>query len=145
MKQCVLDASVAAKWFVRDPSEELQAEAGKLLEAHTKDQLLFTVPDLFWAEFTNVILKATRQGRISLEEAGGSLQSVRALTFSTVSSEPLLDGGLSIAMAFKCGLYDSIYVALSQSLRLPVVTADKRLVNSLQGVFDVQWLGTFVS
>ncbi len=141
MTQCVPDANVAAKWFVLDPTEELQAEAGKLLAAHTEGALVFAVPDVFWAEFTNVMLKATRQGRISSDEARGSLQSLRALTFNTMASEPLLETALSIALAFRCGLHDCIYVALAQSLRWPLITADKRLVNSLEKVFDVKWLG----
>ena len=145
MNQCVLDASVAAKWLISDPSEELQQEARKLLTAHTQGQLLFTVPNVFWAELSAVILKAARQMRMLPDDARASIQSLELLTFTTVSSRSLLETAFSIAMAFRCSLYDCLYVALSQSLRYPVITADKRLVNSLGTVFNVQWLGTLPS
>jgi predicted nucleic acid-binding protein len=50
---------------------------------------------------------------------------------------------LEIAMAHDLTAYDAAYVALSQQLGLPLITADAPLVSALARTpFDVHWLGT---
>ena len=65
MTTVVLDASVAAKWFLPSPSETLRDEAFNLLGQYANGELRFIVPDLFWPEFGNILWKAARQGRCS--------------------------------------------------------------------------------
>ena len=67
MTRCVLDASVAAKWFLPASGETLTEEALRLLEGYVKGDTRFLVPDLFWPEFGNILWKAVRLGRISRE------------------------------------------------------------------------------
>jgi len=43
----VLDASVAAKWFLPSVDEPLAAEAQTLLRRYANGDIEFTVPDLF--------------------------------------------------------------------------------------------------
>jgi predicted nucleic acid-binding protein len=66
---CVLDASVAAKWFLPGARETLAAEAAEVLEAYAAGRLRLLVPDLFWPEVGNILWKAVRQGRMSLTSA----------------------------------------------------------------------------
>ena len=47
----VLDASVAAKWFLPAAHETLADEAMRVLDAYVAGQLRLLVPDLFWPEF----------------------------------------------------------------------------------------------
>ena len=48
MTACILDASVAAKWFLPGASETLAAEAADLLASYSAGRLRLLVPDLFW-------------------------------------------------------------------------------------------------
>ena len=63
MTQFVIDASVAAKWFLPPAGEPLADEALRLLAGYADGRFRFVVPDLFWAECGNILWKAVRQGR----------------------------------------------------------------------------------
>jgi predicted nucleic acid-binding protein len=55
----------------------------------------------------------------------------------------VLDQALIIAIRFDRTAYDSVYVALAESRRTQLVTADERLANALAAYFPVKWLGTY--
>jgi predicted nucleic acid-binding protein len=137
----VLDATVAAKWVL--DGEPLADVAVSLLERFAEDDLRFVVPDLFWAEFGNVLWKAARQGRISAEAAGAAVEGLRARRLPTVSSLRLVEAAFKIANAFGRSVYDGIYVALAIKADAVFVTADERLANALAARLPVKWLGAW--
>ena len=53
----VLDASVAAKWYL-PRGESLVEESLRLLNGFTSDQTRLAVPDLFWPEMGSIFWKA---------------------------------------------------------------------------------------
>ena len=61
MTAYVLDASVAAKWFLHPVRETLTSEALQLLHEYVAGRVRLPVPDLFWSEFGNVLWKAVHQ------------------------------------------------------------------------------------
>src|SRR5262249_8020088 len=63
MSLVVVDASVAAKWFLPTKGETLIEEAFRLLRQYTKGEVRLLMPDLFWAELGNLLWRAMRQGR----------------------------------------------------------------------------------
>jgi predicted nucleic acid-binding protein len=137
----VIDASVAAKWFLPPHDEQLVPEALALLQAYKNAEHQFVVPDLFWAELGNILYKAVRRSRCSRTVAESSLAELRAQDLVTVSSEALLPEALKIAITFERSIYDSLYVALAVAARIQLVTADEKLVNALAGRLPVTWLG----
>jgi len=137
----VLDASVAAKWVL--PEEPLAERAVSLLERYAEDEMRFVVPDLFWAEFGNVLWKAARQERISTDSAVVAIEGMRARAFPTVSSFHLLPEAFQIANSFGRSVYDGIYVALAIEVNSEFVTADERLANALAARLPVKWLGAW--
>ncbi len=141
MRACILDASVAAKWFLPAREEPLSAEARRLLQDYCAARLQLLVPDLFWPEIGNIFWKSVRRGRISLASAVEALETLRSLKIATAPSEPLLDAALHLAAAFDRTVYDGVYVALAQDRGAPLVTADERLANALAARFAVRWLG----
>jgi len=138
----VLDASVAAKWFLSDASETLLDEAFDLLSRYTKGELRFIVPDLFWPEFGNILCKAVRQGRCSRAACEGAITAMRDRKLPTFSSQELLHEAFTIATAFGRTVYDALYVALAVVFKAQLVTADERLANSLAAYLPVKWLGS---
>lgn len=140
MSAIVLDASVAAKWML--PSEErLVDEAAALLRDYTEGKVQFIVPDIFWAELGNVAWKCVRQGRWSARSAETAVREMTERRFPTAPSADLLPQAFEIALQFERSVYDSLYVALAISRRIPFVTADERLVNALGTFLPVKWLG----
>jgi predicted nucleic acid-binding protein len=67
---------------------------------------------------------------------------MRERNFASVRSPELLPEALTIAVAFGRTVYDSLYLALANTLKCEVITADERLVNALAAHFPVKWLGT---
>jgi len=139
----VLDASIAAKWWLPAPRETLRHEALSLLERYAQGQIRFIVPDLFWLELANILWKALRQGRCSRSLAESAIRDTRSRNFPTISSVELLPEAFAIADNFDRTVYDSVYVALAVARKAELVTADERLANALATYFPVKWLGVF--
>jgi predicted nucleic acid-binding protein len=138
----VLDASVAAKWFLPPSREPYALEAERVLEHYVAGKCSLTVPDLFWPELGNILSKSARRGEISLSSCGLAVEHLELLRLPTLPSEPLLARALTIALDFQRPFYDCEYVALAVESRTPLLTADERLVNALGAHFPVQWLGS---
>ena len=141
MSTVVLDACVAAKWWLPAPREALRPEALSLLERYAEGEIRFIVPDLFWLELGNIFWKARRQGRCSRSLADSAITETRDRSFPTISSAELLADAFAIAVDFDRTVYDSVYVALAVAVNGELVTADERLANALATYFPVKWLG----
>ena len=142
MSLFVVDASVAAKWFLPAEGETLREEALDLLHRYASGQIRFIVPDLFWAEFANILWKAVRQGRCSKDAADAAITAMKGRNLTTVPSLELLEAAFAIANAFQRTVYDSLYVALAISSRAQLLTADERLAQALAATLPVKWLGS---
>jgi len=138
----VLDAGVAAKWFLPEDTETLIPEAVRLLTMWDHDQIRFVVPDLFWAELGAVFSKAVRRGWIVAEAGEDALARLRASSLPTVRCRQLITAAYPFSLATGRTVYDSIYVQLAIHLKTSCITADERLVNALGSRFPVRWLGS---
>jgi len=141
MKTVVVDASVAAKWFLPSNEESLTSEAARLLDMFVETQIRFIEPDLFWAELANIFWKAVRQHRWRRESAQTALKAMLERDFPTVPSRSLLEQAHAIASEFDRSVYDSLYVALALRVQGELFTADERLANALAAHLRVKWLG----
>jgi predicted nucleic acid-binding protein len=139
----VVDASVAAKWFLPAAGETLTQQALQLLTRYAAGELRFLVPDLFWAESANIMWKAVRQRRWPQASAEVAVRAMRDRNFPSVSSLTLLEDAFAIASTFDRTLYDGIYVALALTSKTELITADERLANALAAHLPVKWLGSF--
>lgn len=142
MSLVVVDASVAAKWFLPEHGEALVDQAAALLDMYDRKQVQFVVPDLFYVEIASAIWKAVRVGRVSRAFGDQALVLLTQREFATVPSLKLLDGAFQIATDYGRTIYDSLYVALAMQTQSQLITADERLANSLAAHFPVKWLGT---
>lgn len=143
MKTLVIDASVAAKWFLPIAGEPHADAALDLLKAYVNVDVALTVPDLFWAEIGNIFWKAARQGRWSESDGKTALAAICEQQLSTVPSQFVLEHAYAISAAYDRTVYDSIYVALALASETELVTADERLANALAAYFPVKWLGSW--
>ena len=141
MTTCVLDASVAAKWFLPPVHETLAEEAFRLLEQYVRGHTRFLVPDLFWPAFGNILWKSVRLRRISRQSAEAAIVVLEERKIPTAPTSPLLKDAFAIAATFDRTVYDCTYVALAVASNAPLVTADERLVNAFAARFPVRWLG----
>jgi predicted nucleic acid-binding protein len=141
----VLDASVAAKWFLPRAHETLVEEALALLSDYASDRVSLIAPDLLWPEFGNILWKAVNRQRLSTAQAHEAIAELLALEIVSVASSPLLDNAFTIASTFDRTVYDALYIAVAAENGATVITADERLVNSLASRLPVHWLGAYPS
>ena len=141
MSLIVVDASVAAKWFLPENGEALVSHALALLDEYDRETVRFVVPDLFYVETASAIWKAVRAGRVPRAFGDQSLVLLMQREFPTVPSLKLLDKAFQIAADHGRTVYDCLYVALAVQTNSQLITADERLANSLAARFPVKWLG----
>ena len=81
----------------------------------------------------NVVWKKYKQKELLPEEARLITQTIlEALPVKLYASRAYLPAAMEIALAFQRTVYDSLYLALAISEKSCLVTADKRMVNSLK-------------
>ena len=138
--RAVVDASVAVKIFVPEP---LSAEAQEIFARFaTEDGAELIVPDFFFIECANVFWKWVQRSDYPPQDAQEHLRDLTGLGLSAIPVQVLADDALNIALQHKVTAYDACYVAAAAKLRLPLITADERLVKQIEkGKYDVQWLG----
>lgn len=141
MKTFVLDASVAVKWAMPSAKEPQTHEAVELLQRYVRGEADFVVPDLFWAEMSNVLWNGVRRGRWNRSDAETGEADMIARGFVTVPSLALTPEALRIAFAYDRAVYDCLYVALAVQTKTEMITADERLANALAAYLPVKWLG----
>jgi predicted nucleic acid-binding protein len=118
---CVVDASLAATWFLPDEADPATATLG---EEAARDPPV--VPSLFLHEMRSLLISAARRGRASRDAILRQLEVVERLYRRNAGPG---DGREIAHLAFKHGLttYDATYLALARDEGLPLATLDKEL------------------
>lgn len=120
----VVDSSVAVKWYLPEGGSD---RATLLLQSG----LRLVAPDLLIPEVGNVLWKRRREIPIAEIEAI-SVALTTACPAALYPSSALLQGALSVALAYDRSVYDSLYLSLAVGEDCPLVTADERFSKALQ-------------
>jgi len=123
----VVDASVAAKWFVREPDSPA---AITLLD---ESDHLFIAPEFICTEILNVIWKRTLRGDVEPAASRLIAERIREPFEELLPVGPLLGSALAIALELRHPVYDCFYLALAEARSAHLVTADRRLHQAVQG------------
>jgi predicted nucleic acid-binding protein len=133
----VIDASVGIKWFIPEVHSE---DARRFLT----DRFHRHAPALFLTEVGQTLWKKVHQrDELSADEGRDILRALETTSLQIHPLTALLEPAFDIALATGRTFYDSVYLALSIALGCKLVTADRRLFNSLQGSpfgGDVLWV-----
>ncbi len=127
----VVDASIAARWFVPAlawPSATEVLEGGESLLA----------PELILAEVANTFWKAVRAECMTPEEMETALRVLPSFFVELRSIADLVAEAAQLSVALSHPVYDCCYIALAQREAAPFVTADKRLATAARGVPKVE-------
>lgn len=89
MKACVVDASVAVKWYIPEAHHE---SALALLTLQRRGDVRLHVPDLFLSETANILWKKFRSGELDLRQTGEIASALRAVPKTVHSAEVLPPG-----------------------------------------------------
>jgi predicted nucleic acid-binding protein len=133
--KCVVDASVLVALFVPQPWTEASMALMSDIAA-SADGALFA-PDCIFYETTAALRKYERMDVYN--DLDGDLSRLQQMPISTAPSRDLMRLAATISRAYVVSTYDAFYLALGSRERLPLITADARLVNAVKGKgFDVR-------
>jgi len=136
--RCVLDASVGIKLFIEEEfSDKVQRLFSKLAE---DPQVEIHVPDLFYIECANILLKYTRRYKRPLEDSLADIKDLNKLALKSTSTAALIEEALWLASEKKLTAYDACYAVLARRLSLPLITADAPLAKAVDWAI---WIGDF--
>jgi predicted nucleic acid-binding protein len=136
--RCVLDASVGIKLFIEEEfSDKVQRLFPKLAE---DPQTEIHVPDLFYIECANILLKYTRRYKRPLEDSLDDIKDLNKLTLKSTSTAELIEESLALASEKNLTAYDACYAVLARRLKLPLITADAPLAKAVDWAV---WIGDF--
>jgi predicted nucleic acid-binding protein len=121
----VVDASVAVKWFL----PEIHSQAASWL---LNGDFELMAPDLIWSELGNVLWKRWRRRELTREAASEILNDFRRYPLGIVCSGPILGEAWRLASTLNRNFYDSVYLAVAETQKCPLVTADSKFFNALK-------------
>jgi predicted nucleic acid-binding protein len=136
----IVDASVAAKWFL--PEEEFESEAQLVRDALLDARIKGLAPSILWSEVAHAIVGAVRQGRLDEDAARGVSARFHRLETAVELANVTAEEAVNRALRVGIGAYDAKYLALSGEREQTMITADRRLFERGRAHgYDVVWLG----
>jgi predicted nucleic acid-binding protein len=116
----VVDASVVAQWFAREPGSHT---AAALIE---REQPL-VAPDIMPVEVANALWKKVRRGDLEHRELQQAVTHLLASDVVLVSTVSLLGRAALLAVEAGHPVYDCVYLVLAEERGAPLASADQRL------------------
>lgn len=126
----VVDASVAAKWYLK---EEEHQRAAPIMEAGMRRETKLIAPVLIVAEIGNVLWQRNRRGELIEDEVREVWAAFGVAPVDLFDIARLMPLALEIALDTGCAVYDALYVALAEAEGAKLVTADRKLIRTLDG------------
>jgi predicted nucleic acid-binding protein len=127
---CVLDSSAALALTLKEPGA---AVAARLIDVQASGRARLVAPRLFDVECASGLVKAVRRRRLGASRALDDLLDLLELPVERLEAPGAEVEALLFALEHGISVYDALYVALAAEERLPLVTADARLVRALAG------------
>ena len=136
----ILDASVAAKWFLSD--EDMIVEARSLRDALISERIRLAAPPTIWTEVGTGIVRAARRRLLDASDALALADQARELSrlidVVRVDMAEIVRTALSVGI----GANDAAYLAAALQQESSVITADQGMLERGRAHgYDVVWLG----
>ncbi len=133
MKAAVIDASVATKWVATEPF----SDQAKLLLNGTD----MCAPSHWQAEAVNALWGKVHRGEWAPSLATARVSALMRAPVEPVPLPTLLDRALKHSIALRITIYDSLYVALAEMRRIPLITDDGKLLRKMKNDPDLAAFG----
>lgn len=124
MKQYVVDAGVALKWFL---PETHTAAAVRLLD----DSMQLSAPDLIISEIGHALGRKVRENEISDTDADEILEAFDSVPLELCPSAQLLPAAIAMAAGIERSVFDTLYLSLAVAHDSILVTADRNLYSAV--------------
>lgn len=132
MSAFVADASVAAKWFLREP------DAPKAMDLLRTGAKVFA-PAFLQVELAAAIVRRFRNGGLNIEDARERLieaaDAIAEPRISFFSDTELLPRASSVALDIRHPLQDCLYIACAERVQCDLITVDPKFLARAAPVF----------
>lgn len=122
----IVDASVAVKWYVKEPMRE---KALKLRDDYVSERIDLQAPSLILFEVGNAIRYYPGSTEVECAEAVRELRTL-GLTLHELD-ENTIDIASNLAFSEEISFYDAVYISLAKNLQGTFITADEELLRRL--------------
>lgn len=126
----VVDTSVALKFYLPEEGHE---EAVRLLEAEEAGVAQLLAPGTILPEGFNAIAWQHKRGLLDAEDASEAWGRMLHAPIYTYATEDLIERAAEIANETGAIVYDTLVLALAEDAQTVVVTADGKLLKTLEG------------
>jgi predicted nucleic acid-binding protein len=142
LTRLVVDCSVVVKWKI--PTEDHAGAAAALFGDWEHQVVDVVVPNHFPSEVISAFLRASRRGRLTVDEAREAIRDLLALPFVLCDVTALANRAFTIAHQRQQRAYDCLYVALAEQDGSELWTGDERLYNALHAQHPlVRWIADY--
>ncbi len=125
--EIVLDASVAVKWFNEENEDDVEI-ALEIQRQKILNKLEIIVPDLFFLEIINAFI--TRSA-FSTEDILIMEEALQKMNLKIIfPGHSVLNESIKVARDFNLTMYDSLYIAIASFYQVPLLTGDKKILQS---------------
>jgi len=125
----VLDTSVAVKWYL---PEDLHDEAINLLRHAEAGDVELLAPGTVQPEFFNALWWQHRREDLPLESVRNLWEQFALDPVVLYAPEDLMARAAEIALETQAIIYDAVFLALADNFETVVVTADGKLLKTLE-------------
>lgn len=126
--QYIVDTSILVQLLIT----EAHTSETKSLFASVANGNKIIIPEFSLLECTNVLWKHIRFHGLSQADAKKQIQILIALDVVIIPTLGLLPRALEIGLNHQLAIYDSVYIALAQQMKYPLITDDTRQANAAQ-------------
>jgi predicted nucleic acid-binding protein len=120
MAEYVVDATIVISRFV----SEIYTPHTVALFAGLKTGDVLYIPEFCRLECINVLWKHVRFQGVARAQAVQAVHDLVALPLTIVSADPVYERALELGLDHGLAVYDSVYIALAEKYRCPLITAD---------------------
>ena len=135
----VVDTGVFLRWFVDQEGFE---HAQELQQKLVVGSMTVATVDFARVEVAGVLRKkGLLAGRLTADEFAAAVRiidDIGVTVYATTADR--LERAAALAAQRKLGMYDALFVHLSQELGLPILTSDARLSRAVSGITQVEVL-----
>jgi len=122
VREFVIDASVAVKWYTTVGEDDL-AQADGLLQGYVDGSCQFIAPTLIIYELGNAL---RFNPNFKVAEVRRAIKDFLDLQITLEDSHKILESAVDLAFRHSFTVYDAAYAALAQIHGIPMITADYR-------------------
>ncbi|MGB1288015.1 MAG: type II toxin-antitoxin system VapC family toxin [Aggregatilineales bacterium] len=132
MSQYIVDASIVVQLVTTETHSTHARELFRRIEEGYE----LIVPEFCLLECTNVLWKRVRFHDLDAKIASEYVKGLQGLEIIIVHTIDLLPRALEIGLKHKLAVYDSLYIALAENMKYPLITDDSKQAKAaaLEGI-----------